>query len=427
MASPGPDNDDTYPSGNMVEVTEGLVTVDVPETRNMDMEEEPGARDAPVFYNPSMAQGRDISVLLLGAVAWDGYKVLDALSGTGIRAVRFAKEVDTPITVWANDIRPEAADLIGRNAERNDVEMRITQRLIHGLAGDEKFNYIDLDPFGSPSKFLPAAIQAVSRGGYLGVTATDTAALTGSSFNAAYRRYGVKVRLIDCPHEVGVRALAAAAVRMGAMSDHAVRPVLAHVPRYCYRLYFQVHRGRQRSDRMLSQLGWLLYDPSTLERKLLSYEEGLVADSRRPAVNRQTREAPRPASVTHEGKWLLGPLWMGPLYDMELLDRMQTRFDAQSEWGDPNGTARILQDMRHEDLGPFPYEAADLSAALKCDTPRWDDLVMHLERRGYRAARTHFDRRYHIRTDAPYSEMVEVYDAALAERKRPSEITPTDE
>lgn len=36
-----------------------------------------------------------------------------------------------------------------------------------------RFNCIDLDPYGSPSPFIDAAVQSVSDGGLLMVTATD--------------------------------------------------------------------------------------------------------------------------------------------------------------------------------------------------------------------------------------------------------------
>ena len=37
------------------------------------------------------------------------------------------------------------------------------------------FDYIDIDPFGSPNPFLAAAIGRITRNGIVAVTATDTA------------------------------------------------------------------------------------------------------------------------------------------------------------------------------------------------------------------------------------------------------------
>ena len=53
---------------------------------------------------------------------------------------------------------------------------------------EEKFGFVDLDPFGTPAPFIDAAIR--SSGKYLGVTATDTAPLCGAHLKAGIRRYG---------------------------------------------------------------------------------------------------------------------------------------------------------------------------------------------------------------------------------------------
>jgi tRNA (guanine26-N2/guanine27-N2)-dimethyltransferase len=42
---------------------------------------------------------------------------------------------------------------------------------------DAAYQWVDLDPFGSPIQFLDAALQSLSRTGVLEVTATDTACL----------------------------------------------------------------------------------------------------------------------------------------------------------------------------------------------------------------------------------------------------------
>ena len=49
---------------------------------------------------------------------------------------------------------------------------------------DASYQWIDIDPFGSPVPFIDSAIQSLARTGVLEVTATDTAALTGSSLSS---------------------------------------------------------------------------------------------------------------------------------------------------------------------------------------------------------------------------------------------------
>lgn len=65
-----------------VEMREGLARILVPKAERI--------YDAPpVFYNPVMALNRDLSVLAVDILK-PPRKVLDALSATGIRGVRYA-------------------------------------------------------------------------------------------------------------------------------------------------------------------------------------------------------------------------------------------------------------------------------------------------------------------------------------------------
>jgi len=45
----------------------------------------------------------------------------------------------------------------------------------------DRFDVLDLDPYGAPTPFLDGAVQAVSEGGLLCVTATDMAVLCGKN------------------------------------------------------------------------------------------------------------------------------------------------------------------------------------------------------------------------------------------------------
>lgn len=98
----------------------------------------------------------------------------------------------------------------------------------------ERFDVIDLDPYGSPAPFLDAAVQAVSEGGEAGltwgvgagprgpeglttqffpkgllcVTCTDMAVLAGNSGETCYSKYGAMALKSRACHEM-VRGLPA--------------------------------------------------------------------------------------------------------------------------------------------------------------------------------------------------------------------------
>lgn len=51
------------------------------------------------------------------------------------------------------------------------------------------FDLIDVDPYGSASPFLDAAVQAVSSGGLLAITSTDMAVLCGVHPGTCFAKY----------------------------------------------------------------------------------------------------------------------------------------------------------------------------------------------------------------------------------------------
>ena len=48
-------------------------------------------------------------------------RILEALSATGLRSIRYAKEVDGVDEIIANDLMSEAVEMIKRNVELNGV------------------------------------------------------------------------------------------------------------------------------------------------------------------------------------------------------------------------------------------------------------------------------------------------------------------
>ena len=86
-----------------------------------------------VFYNPVQEFNRDISILAINEFnqllteeraakgkTHEGIKVLEALAATGLRSVRYMKEIPSITTLVANDIDPAATDLMNKNFEFNE-------------------------------------------------------------------------------------------------------------------------------------------------------------------------------------------------------------------------------------------------------------------------------------------------------------------
>lgn len=85
--------------------------------------------------------------------------------------MRYALEVGGMLRVTANDIDPKAVEVIRENLELNKVTDRVTAvcsdaaLLMYQSSGETRYHVVDIDPYGSPTHFLDAAVQAVEYGG----------------------------------------------------------------------------------------------------------------------------------------------------------------------------------------------------------------------------------------------------------------------
>ena len=163
-----------------------------------------------------MAGSRTRSVLLMAHVIESGMlgdgaiRAIDGLSASGLRARRWLHELPEGIgerlIATAGDMNQNALDW----AMATESEFPAGRGEFNSLLGDlrssilsQGWHWIDIDPFGSPVPFLDTAVQALARRGVLEISATDSAALSGSSKNPLMRRYGARVRLDKMKHDSG--------------------------------------------------------------------------------------------------------------------------------------------------------------------------------------------------------------------------------
>lgn len=254
---------------------------------------------SPVFYNNAQIFNRDLSVLvarlfleqkhkdaeekLAKRVArWEaardsgkpmtsahpaegvktGSRILDALSASGLRAIRYAKELNDLSLVLANDVEAAAVESIKRNIDFNGLDPELVQvkhadaalTMMLNREPCNQFDLVDLDPFGSPAQFLDGAVQSVSEGGMLAVTCTDMAVLCGNHSEACFGKYGaMPLRGKHC-HEFALRLV------LGCLQTHASRykryivPMLSCSIDFYIRIFVRVHTSPQEVKKAASKL-----------------------------------------------------------------------------------------------------------------------------------------------------------------------------
>ncbi len=373
-----------------METVEGRTLLPVPPSDNAG----PGAinKEAP-FYNPAMRRNRDLTLLLVRHMAKDRGReldVADAMCGAGARSLRFANEVDAPVVVHANDGDPGAIDALVAARTRNGIPPeRLQARLGNAFTflSEQRFDVVDIDPFGSPAPFLDAAVRATRHAGYVCLTATDTAALCGTYPRVCRRRYASWHGLHATPWgtEAGLRILAGTAVQAAGRYDRAATPVWSVFGGHWMRVVLRLSDGRGAADKALKNVGYVdASDPLTL-----------------PQFDR----APPQDSPT----WA-GPLWTGPLHDPAVLAGMSEAIDDAI---DPRTTALLDSLIAEQEAPAWWIEPRLIRRLTGGDAPRRERLMTALRDAGHVVARSALDPEG-IRTDAT---MDAVAEAALATQR----------
>jgi tRNA (guanine26-N2/guanine27-N2)-dimethyltransferase len=111
------------------------------------------------------AKMREEELAAKGKEGKGGISILEALSATGLRSVRYMKEIEALTTMVANDIDPTATELMKKNFEFNscpEEKYKIYTEdaidLMNMMRKEKKhFDVVDLDPYGTAVPFLESA------------------------------------------------------------------------------------------------------------------------------------------------------------------------------------------------------------------------------------------------------------------------------
>ena len=288
----------------------------------------PAAKSGTGFINPAMAPARTRSILLLQDALEHGWvngdrpiRALDALSATGIRVRRWKNEIRSDLQsrlhITANDLDADALKWaiesirsdapVGssfvpddeqeqpNSVEKNGIRFQHCDARLAMIQGS--FQWIDIDPFGSPITFIDSALQALGRVGVLEVTATDTAALTGSSATSGRRRYGHKGIVDLYAHDDAVRVLLGSIATRAAQLDRAVEPILALFDGHHVRVSVLVRKSKQGADKTSKNIGWRVRTEG-MPYKFVNH----------PDSNELEKSS--------------GPMWIGPIWNEEICLRM---------------------------------------------------------------------------------------------------------
>lgn len=320
----------------MQKIREGLAWIYAPVGEKI-------SKELPVFYNPVMEANRTISVAVLNSLPNRDMRMCLPLAATGVRGIRFLRELKKGKVkeMWINDLSPDACRTIRKNLKLNKVNKKsihVSQKeaslmILEGSG----FDYIDIDPFGTPNPFLDAAVRRVSRGGILAVTATDTSALAGAYPDACRRKYWAEPADSELRHEVGVRILARKVQLVGAQYAKALTPIYSYSSEHYMRIFFSCEKGKQKVDSIIAQQGML---------------------------------------------GTAGPMWTGALWDVLLAGKVASAFES--------GMTRMIAEESHINSVGFYDIHKMFKGGKTASMPGMEWIMKSIRKEGFSASRTHF-------------------------------------
>lgn len=352
----------------------------------------------PSFFNPQGKFVRDVSITCYRAYgetlksAGELHTKLtfaDSLSGTGARGVRVANELSEFFNrVFMNDVSPTSLELAARSAKENEVvktcvfsQEEACSFLLsrHGNEGD-RFDIVDVDPFGTPSPFVDCGLRAVRHGGMLSVSATDTAVLCGVYPKVAQRKYLGRPLRTDYAHEIGLRLIFGLLSMTAMRLESSIRPLFCHHDMHYFRVYCLVEIGNNFSRQNEAQIGYVSHCFKCGFRKLVSREE-FTSDLRTNLTC--------PDCKNSEMK-VAGPLWVGKIQSTDFVANCAEISD--------------LAIFQPESDTPLYYDLSELSDKMQTRTPKISEVMREIQSTGRSATRTRLNRNA-VRTDAPLREL----------------------
>ncbi|KAL4067985.1 tRNA methyltransferase [Scleroderma citrinum] len=350
--------------------------------------------------------------------------LLEALSATGLRSIRYAKEIPLVRFVIANDLSESATAAMRRNVDLNGLgpsheddhpdfsdapakapslgKVRVNEgdacALMYNHRTEKtRVDVVDLDPYGTAAPFIDAAVQAVNDGGLLCVTCTDLAVLATTNYSEkCFANYGgVPVKAEYC-HEAALRLVLNTISTSASRYGRYIEPLLSLSVDFYVRLFVRLHSAPIEVKKAASKTSMYYICSgcqSFFEQKLGRAIEKINESTGLKSHQFKTQVGPPVSSECSDCGFPLhisGPMWSGPLHNTEFVDRVLEHVDGNlDKYGTSTRMRGMLTVAKEELHTPFYFTPSKVAGSFHCTTPPLEVVASALLNAGHNVSRSH--------------------------------------
>ncbi|KAK1273372.1 putative tRNA (guanine(26)-N(2))-dimethyltransferase 2 [Acorus gramineus] len=335
-------------------------------------------------------------------------RVLEALAASGLRAIRYAREVEGIGQITALDNDKVSVEACQRNIQFNGsvasskVESHLADARVYMLTHQKEFDVVDLDPYGSPSVFLDSAVQSVADGGMLMCTATDMAVLCGGNGEVCYSKYGSYPLKGKYCHEMALRILLASIESHANRYKRYIVPILSVQMDFYIRVFVRVYTSASAMKNTPLKLSYVYqcvgcdsFHLQCIGRTFTKNNSVRYMPGFGPVVPQECSDCGKKFNMG-------GPIWSAPIHDQEWVVSTLADIKAKKERYPAYDKIYSVLTTISEELVDVPLFLSlhNLCATLKCTSPSAVMFRSAVINAGYRISGSHVNP-LGLKSDAP--------------------------
>jgi len=340
------------------------------------------------FINPKAKFSRDATIAYAKLFP-KIQNALDATSATGIRGIRYAKELSLKSVTFL-EINESSYPYLKSNIKANGLERyRAENKSVQefcNMPKQEKFDMIDLDPFGSPAPYVYDSLKVSHDGTMIAFTATDTAVLCGAHNQACIRTYGAVPMHNELGHEAGARILIGFVAALSAQFNYGISVGLTFSYLHYIRAIIHLEHGSKKAMDSIKKMGFAYKCRAC---GWVGYETGMFPTKSTCELCGSKLE-------------ISGRMWLGSLIDENA--RAGLGKSMASLPGVDKKEISLAEAIASEPDVPFYYSIPKLTKLMNKPSVSELSVIEFLLKKDYKASRTHFEKNC-VKSDAPIEEI----------------------